>query len=389
MKTTSVFSKNVKAKTRLIINQGGTSSSKTYSILQILLLICLKYENKLISVVSESFPHLRKGAMRDFENILKGEGLYSSDMHDMTNNSYIIGTCTVEFFSADNMDKVRGPRRDYLYVNECNNISYDTYLQLEVRTNERVYLDYNPTHEFWVHENILNSTEYVGGFDYTYIQSTYKHNEFLHPNIVRSIEKQRNINPRWFKVFGLGETGTLEGLIYETFQTCIDMPLVDNIFYGLDFGFTNDVTALVEVCIAGGEIWVDELIYQTALTNQEIVNLFKSLGISKSAEIIADSAEMKSIEEIRRAGFNIKPAIKGPDSVKAGIGVVQNYPINITKRSINTIKEIRNYQWDKDKDGKWLNKPVDYMNHSMDAIRYPIFTRQHKPSSKTLSYGSV
>ena len=361
METTKVFDKNIEAESRLVINQGGTSSSKTWSILQLLLVHAIKRDNLVISVVSETLPHIKRGAMRDFMIMLKDEGLYKRADHDMTNNAFYFGSSFIEFFGADSEDKVRGPRRDILFLNECNNIKQTTFDQLEVRTKERIYLDYNPVHEFWVHE-LMGYRD-----DYTYIHSTYRDNDLLDDRIVKSIEQRKHID-NWWRVYGEGETGMLEGLVFDNWQQVDSFPSGCKwTIWGLDFGYSNDPTSIVKLGYYDGALYIDEMLYQTGLTNSEIANFIKNNDIG---QIIADSAEPKSIEEIYRYGINIKGAEKGKDSIMYGITLLQEYPLKVTKRSTNLIKELRNYSWQTDKEGKQINKPIDMWNHAIDALRY-------------------
>ncbi len=361
METTNVFDKNLEADTRLIINQGGTSSSKTWSVLQILLLHAIKRDNLVISVVSETLPHIKRGAMRDFMIMLKDEGLYSQSMHDRTNNAFYFGNSFIEFFGADSEDKVRGPRRDILFLNECNNIKQSTFDQLEVRTKERIFMDYNPVHEFWVHE-LMSYRD-----DFTYIHSTYRDNDLLDDRIVKSIEQRKHLD-NWWRVYGKGETGQLEGVVFTNWQQVDKFPEDCKwTIHGLDFGFSNDPTALVKLGYYDGALYIDELLYQTGLTNSEIAKFIKNHDIS---QVIADSAEPKSIEEIYRHGINIKGAEKGKDSIMYGIDLLKEYPMKVTKRSTNLIKELRNYSWQTDKEGKQINKPIDMWNHALDGLRY-------------------
>ena len=397
MKTTATFSKLVDIDERIKIMQGGTSSSKTYSILQLLIIIAQQSKAHLvISVVSESLPHLKRGAMRDFIKILQEEGAYKERDHNKTDNYYKIRNSTIEFFSVDQPEKVRGGRRDILFINECNNVSLEAYNQLEVRTKRLIFLDYNPEFEFWVHEEVMKLP------DAKRIITTYKDNEFLDENIVKSIEKRKPVynssgelvsgNKMWWRVYGLGHTGKLEGVIFQNFE------IVDKIdphakfqLYGLDFGFSNDPAALVAIWDHRGEIYLDEMIYEKGLTNvymkeekkrSSLVGRFEDLQIKKmggkednSDVIIADSAEPKSIEEIFRAGYDIRPAKKGQDSIKYGIDLMISKKIYITKRSVNLINEFRRYSWDKNKDGKTLNKPIDDWNHAIDGTRYAMVFR--------------
>lgn len=369
MNVTSVFGKNILAFNngkRYIINQGGTSSSKTYSILQLLILIALKKNNLMISIVSESLPHLKRGAMRDFQNILSSMNLYNDAMHNKSNNEFTIGNSKVEFFSADSSSKLRGARRDILYINEANNIDKNSFDELSIRTKQTTFLDYNPVSEFWVHQHLLNNTS----IDIEFIKSTFRDNDFLDDNIVKDIERRKETDYEWYKVYGLGEIGNLEGVIFNNYNIVKQLPETPKRILGCDFGFTNDATAIVDIRYSDGEIYIDELLYQTDLTNNQIAKFITSDIDLKSVTMICDSAEPKSIAELQMFGVRCIPADKGADSIRSGIDLMKQYKINITERSVNLIKEIRNYRWKTDKTGKSLNVPIDIWNHCIDASRY-------------------
>lgn len=376
MKFTNVFWKLAKAKERIIVSRGGSSSSKTYSTLQLLYLIANKHQGCIISIVSESLPHLKRGAMRDFFKILLDAGLYSEAYHNKSDNSYSIGKSLIEFFGADNASKMRGARRDYLFINECNNVSYETFNQLEIRTRKRIYLDYNPVSSFWVDDSVLMRDNVF------FLQSTYRDNQFLEQSIIDAIEARKFSDPNWYKVYGMGEIGSNEGLVITNWGLVDSFPQdAKKQTIGLDFGYTNDPTACIKIGLYNGEIYVDELFYQTHLTNSEIINKLKQHSIQD--EIFADSSEPKSIDEIYKSGFNIKPVIKGKDSILNGIDILKRYRINVTKNSLNLIKELRNYTWQQDKDGKWLNKPIDNYNHAIDALRYAAIMKYSSNESKS------
>lgn len=373
MKLTSVFNKNIteyNKGVRIIANKGGTRSSKTWSVMQLLYLICLKSKKPLlISVVSESMPHLKRGCIRDFKEMLDKENLWNDKGWNATDKIYKVNKSIIEFFSADSPGKVRGPARDILFVNECNNINYETIRQLMIRTKKVVFLDYNPTEEFWMEEYLLPREEGV-----TLIHSTYKDNDYLTKKQVEEIEANRH-DPTWWPVFGLGETGSREGLCIKNWAQVDEMP--ENYrkrWIGLDFGFTNDPTAIVDVRLAEGELWVDEICYKRGMLNSDIYNEIEEQGLN-NIEIIADSAEPKSIAELRRYGLYVEPALKGADSINIGIATLNRYKINITKNSINTIKEFRNYKWQLNDNLKFINKPIDKFNHSVDALRYVALNR--------------
>lgn len=364
MNTTNVFSKLLRAESRYVISQGGTSSSKTYSMLQLLYLIAFKKQGVHISVVSETLPHLKRGAMRDFFKILITDKLYSEKYHDKTNNIYMVGNSMIEFFSADSGDKVRGARRDYLFINECNNVSFETYNQLEVRTKNQIYLDYNPSHEFWVHEYLLKPE-----IEHTFIKSTYKDNPYLDVNIVKSIESRRYTDHNWWRVFGEGELGFSESLIFTHWRQTKNIP-DGNVAYGLDFGY-NHPTALVKVTEHDGKFYAEQLIYESHLTNQQLIERLKQLNINRSAEIFADYSRPESIREIYLAGFNIKDANK---DVKKGIDSVKSKELYIHEGSVDLIKELRSYSWKKDRNEKMLEEPVKTLDDACDALRYCIHT---------------
>jgi phage terminase large subunit len=369
VKLTNVFTKNIEAYSngyRYIINQGGTSSSKTYSVLQLLILIAMRKDNLLISIVAESLPHLKRGALRDFIKILEQEGIYSDDMHNRSSNSFQVGKSTIEFFSADESSKLRGARRDILFINECNNIDKRAFDELSVRTKQTTFLDFNPVSEFWVHEMIETRQEI------SFIKSTYKDNNYLDANIVKEIESRRYTDPYWWKVFGEGEIGVLDGVVFSNWKVVDEVPQSPKKVLGLDFGYTNDPTSIIEVTYSDGEIYLHEAVYQTQLTNQMIAKLIMQDETLKTNIVVCDSAEPKSIDELRLAGVRSIPADKGADSIRNGIDLMKQYKINITKSSVNLIKEFRNYRWKQDRDGKSLNVPIDIFNHGIDATRYAV-----------------
>jgi phage terminase large subunit len=297
---------------------------------------------------------------------------YSESVHNKTDNVFHIGKSIIEFFSADDPGKVRGGRRDFLLINECNNIPEETCRQLMIRTRKRIGLDFNPVSRFWVHD-------LQGDPDFHLDISTYRDNQFLEESIIKEIEKARTLNPNWYKVFGLGEIGSLEGLILPDFELIDKMPDIDTDI-GLDFGFTNDPSSCVEVGINGGYLYVNELFYGRGMMNSDIIAKFRSLNIPSDYFIFADSAEPKSIEEIHRSGYNCKPCYKGPDSFKIGVDNLRRYKIRVVKGGTNVVKDLRNAMWDQDKAGKLLNVPAKGYLHSIDAIRYAV-NRLIKPAA--------
>jgi phage terminase large subunit len=352
--------------------QGGTSAGKTLAILAVLIDIAAKNKTE-ISVVSESIPHLRRGAIKDFAKVMQWTGRWVADRWNKTLLTYNFANGSIiEFFSADSEARLRGARRQVVYINEANNIDFESYYQLAIRTSEAIYIDFNPTHEFWAHTEVLPEQ------DAELVILTYNDNEALPDTIKRDIELNRTKAEtsaywaNWWKVYGLGQVGTLQGAIYEDFEVVegIDVSRAKFVALGLDWGFSNDPTALVAIYRQGDCLLIQELLYATGLTNQDIADKLRTLGITRAWEIVADSAEPKSIEEIYRLGFNIKPAEKGPDSVRNGIDILKRFKLQVTKDSTNLIKELRSYTWATDKEGKNTGVPIDSFNHACDAMRY-------------------
>jgi phage terminase large subunit len=368
-KRTTAQAKIGKLRQRVRVVQGGTSSSKTFSIIPLLIQYAKDNPHSEISIVAESIPHLRRGAIRDFLKILESTGNLHAEWWNKSTLTYTLPNGSfIEFFSADQSDKLRGARRDILFVNEANNINWESYHQMSVRTRKFIYIDYNPTQEFWAH------TELIGRDGTDFVILTYKDNEALEPAIVKEIEAARDKASEspywanWWNVYGLGQTGSLQGVIFSNWNQCDKMPETWKWkAYGIDWGFTNDPTAVVEVCEFDGKLWINEILYEKGLTNADIAD---KLDGFRGQEFIADSAEPKSIEDIRRRGFRIRPCDKGRDSVRSGIDKLQQYPLMITSNSTNIIKEARGYTWATDRAGKETGEPISNMNHAWDAIRY-------------------
>jgi len=344
--------------------QGGTSASKTVSAL-IYLIIRAQEDKKptLTSIVSESIPHLKKGCIRDFKQIMKEHNYWKESRWMATDLVYTFETGSqIEFFGADQADKLRGGRRDRLFINECNNISFNAFEELEVRTRELIILDWNPTSEFWFYTEVLGKRD-----DVEHIILNYRDNEALDEETKKSIETRRG-RKDWWTVYGLGQLGELEGKIYKDWQIIDSIPHEARLERrGMDFGYSSDPTAIVDIYKYNDGFILDEICYQKGLSNKQIADILKSLPVVMT---IADSAEPKSIDEIKMYGVSIFPSTKGPGSVSQGIKFVQAQKISVTKRSVNIIKEYRNYLWKVDRDGKVTDIPEDTFNHAMDAIRY-------------------
>lgn len=356
---------------------GGTSASKTISILMILIAYAQhpKVKGELISVVSETMPHLKRGAIRDFLNIMQAHGYYDEKNWNKSDFTYLFPNDNkIEFFSADMPSKVRGPRRDVLFINEANNVPYETFTQLEIRTKKIIWLDWNPVSEFWFYKDENNNDNIIARKDCDFITLTYKDNEALDPAIVKTIEARRH-NTNWWRVYGEGQLGEAEGRIYTGWEFIDDIPHEARLERaGLDFGYTNDPTAVVDIYYYNGGYILDEVLYQKGMSNKQIADVLLNREIRPL--VYADSAEPKSIDEIKTYGVPIQPASKGQGSILQGIQYVQDQRISVTKRSLNIIREYRNYLWDKDKTTEQaLNKPIDDFNHTMDAIRYGFSTK--------------
>jgi len=370
---TTAQSKIAALRKRVRVVQGGTSSSKTFTIIPMLITYAIENKGVEISVVSESIPHLRRGAIRDFLKIMYDIGSFRESNWNRTTLTYVFNSGSfIEFFSADQGDKLRGARRDVLFVNEANNISWEAYHQLSIRTRRFIYIDYNPTAAFWAH------TELIGKPDTDFAILTYKDNEALEPAIVKEIEAARDKGAtssywaNWWRVYGLGEVGSLQGVVFKEWQQVEAMPTNYKWkAYGLDWGFTNDPTSFVEVCEFEGKIYLNEILYETSLTNSDIA---AKLAAYKQWEIIADSAEPKSVEDLRRHGFRIRGCKKGADSIRIGLDKMQQQPLMVTSNSLNLIKELRGYIWQVDKTGATTNDPIG-LDHAIDAARYCIMEK--------------
>jgi phage terminase large subunit len=364
---TTAIRKILNLKKRIKIIQGGTSAGKTFGIIPVLIDKAARHEGLEISIVAETIPHLRRGALKDFLKIMKWTGRFFEDRFNKSLLRYEFANGSViEFFSADDSSKLRGARRDILYINECNNVTFDSYNELAIRTRKEVYLDFNPANEFWVHTELKDEP------DSDFLILTYKDNEALDQSIIDQIEKNKEKAKtstywaNWWKVYGEGQLGILEGVVFSNWKQIDTIPKEAKLLgIGLDFGYTNDPTAIIEIYNYNGQRIVNEVAYQTGLLNSEIAKL-----LPKHVPVYADSSEPKSIDEIKRFGITIKGVTKGKDSINYGIDVIQRQEYLVTANSGNLIKELRSYVWDTDKQGKRLNKPIDFNNHAIDAFRY-------------------
>lgn len=368
--TSVLYEANYNATEQVVTNQGGTSSGKTYCILQALFTkLSEQKKRKVCTVVGQDIPNLKAGALRDALEIYDNSETLQSLIKSYNKSDrifYFNNGSIMEFKSYDGPQDAKSGKRDYLFMNEANGIPYPVWKELFLRTKVQSYIDYNPNAEFWVHEHVI-------GKPYArLIISDHRHNPFLSQMQRATIEALKDEDDELWRVYARGLTGKIEGLILRNWSLCDEIPAdAKFIGTGMDFGFTNDPTGVLEVYMQNGELWVDELLYETGLTNPAICKKLDEQQYDRKKEIIADSSEPKSIAEIKQLGFKIEPAQKGPDSILNGIDVLKRYHINVTRRSVNLRKELNNYKWKMDKlTGKTLNEPVDVFNHLIDPLRY-------------------
>ena len=368
-----LYDLNINSDKRVLVNQGGTSSGKTYSIMQVLFELGYEEPNSIITVVGQDIPNLKVGAYRDAKTIMNSNDLVT-DFYPTINEGERIIKCKngsiIEFKSYADAQDAKSGKRDYLFVNEANGISYDIYWQLAIRTRKKVFIDYNPTARFWAHD------ELIGREGVELIISYHKGNRFLSEEEHQRIESIAD--PELKRVYARGKTGKIEGLVLTNWD------IVDSIppeyewkmcCYGLDFGFVNDETALEQVVLAHGELWIDEKIYSTGLTNPDIASRAKEQGLTGQQQIVADCAEPKSIRELQGCGLWVTASPKGADSIVSGLDILKRYKIHVTRHSLGILSNLRAYKWSKDKDGNTTNKPEDKNNHGIDAIRYVVLEK--------------
>ena len=354
---------------RIAILQGGTRSGKSYAAIQYLITKALENPGVLISVVRKSFPSLRISAMRDFKTILKEWDLWEENNWYASENSYTFDNgSSIEFLSVQDSERRKGTKRTYLFIDEANELNYEDYFQLSIRTTDKIILAYNPSFptNHWIFQQVLTHPEAK-----RYI-TTYQDNPFLDDVLVKEIERLEHTSPSYWKVYGLGLEGVVEGLIFDNVEVVDMIPETSELMgYGIDFGYSNDPTALVALWKTEEGILFDEICYMKGLLSNQIANFIRAAYNQWGRkEVIADSSDPRLIEEIFRNGINIKPAVKGPDSILAGIDTMKQYKIFLTKKSENLIDEFYSYTFKKDKNEQFLNEPIDTNNHAIDACRY-------------------
>jgi len=368
-----LYAANMNSRKRTKVNQGGTSSGKTYSIMQVLFVKAMQQYGRVITVAGQDVPNLKKGAFRDAKTIRNASPTLQAWFPKVNEGErifYCINGSIIEFSSFKDAQDAKSGKRDILFLNEANGVPFEVFWQLYIRTKEEVFIDYNPSARFWVHEKMLNRN------DVQLIISDHRQNRFLtqeQHDMIEGIE-----DDELWKVYARGATGSISGLVFPHYNVVDELPPREEWkmhVYCLDFGFTNDPTALVHLILAHGELWLDELLYNTGMTNPMIAERAKAQGLTRADVIVADSAEPKSIRELNNLGLNVEACVKGADSVINGIDIMKRYVLNVTRRSTGLRKELQNYKWRVTKDGVTTNQPVDCFNHAIDAARYGALAR--------------
>lgn len=336
----------------------------------------LQERGKTLSIVRQSMPSIKGTVLRDFIEILLKLNLYSEEHHNKTDQTYNLNGNLVEFISVDQPHKIRGRKRTYLFMNEVTEMSYEAWVQLSMRTENKIVVDYNPSDEYhWIFDKVVTRD------DADFHITTYKDNPFLAKDVIDEIERLKEADENYWLVYGLGQKGNQNDTIYTHWKPCNSLP-EGEVAYGLDFGF-NVPTALVKCVFHENAVYAEELLYETKLTTNDLIERLREFDISQYDEIFCDAAEPKTIEEIVRAGYNAKPADK---DVTEGIRKVKSMPLFVHKSSANLIKELNNYKWKTDKNGKKIDEPVKFNDHIADGLRYCVFTKLKAPQ---LSWGFI
>lgn len=375
IKTNVVYQHLVNSDKKIVIEQGGTRSGKTYNIiLWIIFEYCTRNNDKVITICRKSFPSLRATVLRDFMSILQANKLYSERHHNKSNSEYYLFGNLVEFISLDQPQKIRGRKRDLLFINEGNELFFEDWQQLVFRTQERIVLDFNPSDEYhWIYDKVIPRE------DCDFFKTTYLDNPFVEDSIIKEIERLRDTDEQYWQIYGLGERAASRSTVFRYTEVTTIPQEADLIAYGMDFGYTNDPTTFVSVYTQGLNLYIKEHLYKTQMTTQDINVFLKDEGLLNKP-IYADSAEPRLINELRKMGHNIAPSIKGRDSVNAGIDLLKRYKINVLSSSTNAISEFRNYKWKEDKAGMLINTPEDKHNHIIDSCRYATYSILSSPN---------
>ena len=375
IQTNKVFKHLDNSTAKIVVEQGGTRSGKTYNILLwIIFKYCSLNNNKVITICRKSFPSLRATVMRDFISILQEHNCYSEIAHNKSNSEYSLFGNLVEFISLDQPQKIRGRKRDLLFVNEGNELYYEDMQQLLFRTQDRIILDFNPSDEFhWIYDKLITRD------DCDFFKTTYLDNPFIEESIIKEIELLKDTDEQYWQIYGLGERSASRSTIFQYVEVNVIPDEAYLLSYGMDFGYSNDPTSLVSIYIWGNNMYVKEHLYRTQMTTNDIASFLRNEKL-ESNPIYADSAEPRLIAELRRMGFNIFPSTKGKDSINAGIDLLKRYKLHVLKDSTNAIMEFRNYKWKEDKSGMLLNIPEDKNNHIIDPCRYAAYSILSKPN---------
>ena len=375
IKTNVVYQHLVNSDKKIIIEQGGTRSGKTYNIiLWIIFEYCARNNDKVVTICRKSFPSLRATVLRDFMSILQSNNLYSEKYHNKSNSEYYLFGNLVEFISLDQPQKIRGRKRDLLFINEGNELFFEDWQQLVFRTQERIVLDFNPSDEYhWIYDKVITRE------DCDFFKTTYLDNPFVEDSIIQEIERLRDTDEQYWQIYGLGERAASRSTVFKYYEVNTIPQEAELIAYGMDFGYTNDPTTFVSVYTQGLNLYIKEHLYKTQMTTQDI-NVFLKEEQLLGKPIYADSAEPRLINELRKMGHNIAPSIKGRDSVNAGIDLLKRYKINVLSSSTNAISEFRNYKWKEDKAGMLINTPEDKHNHIIDSCRYATYSILSSPN---------
>lgn len=380
--TTVTFDNLLGAKKRITQHIGGTRSGKTYAILQYLIVKALQ-ETQNITVVRRTVPSLKRSVIKDFKEIMLDIGIWSNESYNISDRVYSFSNGSLlSFVNTDDAEKLRGVKSDILFIDEASEQHEESYFQLSIRTSGEIILAFNPT---------VSPYHWLRNMDDTEVfRTTYKDNPYLPEQMVKEIEALEHKNPKYFKIYGLGEYAPNDKAVFQNFQILEEFPIHELIGFGMDFGFSQDPTTLIAVHKHHDMLYIRECMYERGLTTKDIVDRLKSLNVGRTAEIWADSAEPRLIEEIYRSGFNIKPVKKGPDSIKFGISVLQNYGLVVDKKSTHLIDELYGYEYATDKNGVVLDKPQSFNDHCIDALRYLAMSRlsikQQNKGKYTISF---
>jgi len=375
LKTNVVFKHLVNSNKKIIVEQGGTRSGKTYNILLwIIFEYCFNNKGKIVTICRKTFPSLRATVLRDFLDIVRLNQIYNEVFHNKSNSEYQLFGNLIEFTSLDQSQKIRGRKRDLLFINEGNELFWEDWQQLIFRTQERIIVDFNPSEEYhWLYDKVITRN------DCDFFKTTYLDNPFIEDSIKKEIERLQETDEQYWQIYGLGERAASRSTIFKFLEVERIPEDATLISYGMDFGYSNDPTSLVSVYIKNFNLYIREHLYRTQMTTTDIHKFLLDQHL-ESKPIYADSAEPRLIEELRRMGHKIFPSLKGKDSVNAGIDLLKRYKINILSSSTNAIQEFRNYKWMEDKTGKLTNTPIDKNNHIIDPCRYATYSIISKPN---------